>query len=371
MRRLAKPFLLLLIGVVACNGNRTTAGRDAGAPDTSAAGGQPIQTGGSKGGGGVTGSGGVSVTGGTVGTGGVQSTGGTSASGGSTASGGTGVRDASPDIAIGGDGNTAVDAGRDSNGGQGSDGAQGYCPSGWQLAWSDEFDGVAGATADSGKWVYETGNGSGGWGNSELEYYRSQNGVLDGNGNLVITAKQETVSGFNYTSARLKTQGKVTWTYGHIESRMKLPYGQGIWPAFWMLGNDISTNTWPGCGEIDVMESIGKELNKVHGTMHGPGYSGGAGPTATYTLPGSGKFADDFHVFAIEWEKDVVRWYVDGTLYSTKTPADIGSGNTWVYDKPFFILLNFAVGGQWPGNPDTTTVFPQTMTVDYVRVCQR
>ena len=352
MRRRVTLALGLVLGLVACNGNQPTAGHDAGLPDTSATGGQPAQTGGSKGSGGATGSGGA-------------------ATGGVTGSGGSGTWDASPDISIGGDGNTAVDVGRDSNGGQGMDGAQGYCPSGWQLAWSDEFDGAAGATADSGKWVYETGNGSGGWGNAELEYYRSQNGVLDGNGNLVITAKQETVSGFNYTSSRLKTQGKVTLTYGHIESRIKLPYGQGVWPAFWLLGNDIGANAWPGCGEIDVMENIGNEPTKVHGTMHGPGYSGGAGPTATYTLPGGGKFADDFHVFAIEWEQNVVRWYVDGTLYSTKTPADIGSGNTWVYDKPFFILLNFAVGGQWPGNPDSTTVFPQTMTVDYVRVCQR
>jgi beta-glucanase (GH16 family) len=237
--------------------------------------------------------------------------------------------------------------------------------------WSDEFGGTAGANADSSKWVYETGNGSGGWGNSELEYYRSQNGVLDGNGNLVITAKQESYDGFNYTSVRLKTQGKSTWTYGHIESRIRIPYGQGVWPAFWLLGDDIGTSPWPACGEIDVMENIGKEPNMVHGTMHGPGYSGAAGPTASYTLPGSGKFADDFHVFAIEWETDVIRWYVDATLYSTKTPADIGSGNTWVFDQPFFIMLNFAVGGTWPGNPDGTTPFPQTMTVDYVRVCQR
>lgn len=252
---------------------------------------------------------------------------------------------------------------------QSSDGTQGLCPPGYQLVWNDEFDGEAGASANTSKWVYEIGN-SNGWGNSELEYYRSQNGVLDGNGNLVITARQESYSSFSYTSARLKTQGKANWTYGHIESRIKIPYGQGVWPAFWLLGNDINRVSWPSCGEIDVMENIGKEPTEVHGTMHGPGYSGGAGPTAIYALPGHGEFADDFHIFAIDWEVNVIRWYVDGNLFSTKTPADIGSGNTWVFDKPFFILLNFAVGGTWPGSPDSTTTFPQTMQVDYIRVCQ-
>ena len=352
-----------MLGLVACGGSKNATGHDGGAQGGSATGGQIAQTGGNQGSGGVPSSGGTSASGGATG-----SDGGTGRDAGSTGgsgSGGAGGRDASPDVSIGNDGNSATP----DTGASPADGAPGLCPAGWQLAWSDEFDGAAGASADSSKWVYETG--AGGWGNSELEYYRSQNGVLDGVGNLVITARQEAYSGSSYTSARLKTQGKKDWTYGHIESRIKIPYGQGMWPAFWLLGNDISTNTWPGCGEIDVMENIGKEPTKAHGTMHGPGYSGGAGPTAIYTLPGSGKFADDFHVFAIEWEQSVIRWYVDGALYSTKTPADIGSGNTWVFSHPFFILLNLAVGGGWPGNPDTTTVFPQTMTVDYVRVCQR
>ena len=306
-----------------------------------------------------TGAGGAARTGGTLasGTDGVSSTGGTPGSGASLAAGG-----------IQGRGGATASGGVPGSGGTTPAGA---CPSGWNLVWSDEFDGAAGANVDTSKWVYETGNGSNGWGNSELEYYQSQNGLLDGNGNLVITAKQENFSGFNYTSARLKTQGKTSWSYGHIESRIKIPYGQGVWPAFWLLGNDIDSVSWPGCGEIDVMENIGKEPTKVHGTLHGPGYSGGAGPTAVYTLSDTGKFADDFHVFAIEWEANVIRWYVDGTLYSTKTPTDIGSGNTWVFAKPFFVLLNLAVGGSWPGSPDSTTTFPQIMTVDYVRVCQR
>jgi beta-glucanase (GH16 family) len=377
MRRLATLHLGFALVLLACAGNK-----GGGAPGTGGA----SATGGAVVTGGAKGRGGASASGGVVGTGGMQGTGGTSASGGSTAAGGTQgsggatgtggltgttAGDASPDVSIGNDGGASTDTAPVADTASGADGGSGPCPAGWNLAWSDDFDGVSGATADSNKWVYETGNGSGGWGNSELEYYRSQNGVLDGSGNLVITAKQETVSGFNYTSARLKTQGKSTWTYGHVESRIKIPYGQGVWPAFWLLGDDINTNSWPACGEIDVMENIGKEPTKVHGTVHGPGYSGGAGPTATYTLPGSGKLADDFHVFAIEWETNVIRWYIDGTLYSTKTPADIGSGNTWVFDKPFFILLNFAVGGGWPGNPDSTTTLPQTMTVDYVRVCQR
>ena len=394
MRRLAVLHLGLALGLVTCGGSKGGGGAGTGGtPATGAVqgtGGVPgtggsVTTGGLSGTGGKTGTGGATASGGSIGTGGVQGTGGATGSGGVTGSGGsisrdagtgtggnpgtggatgTTARDAGSDVSMDGDGGARADAGTE------ADVASGPCPAGWNLVWSDEFDGAAGANADSGKWVYETGN-SNGWGNSELEYYRSQNGVLDGSGNLVITAKQETVSGFNYTSARLKTQGKSSWTYGHIESRIKIPYGQGVWPAFWLLGDSISSVSWPGCGEIDVMENIGKEPTKVHGTMHGPGYSGGAGPTATYTLPGNGKVADDFHVFAIEWEANVIRWYVDGTLYSTKTPTDIGSGNTWVYDKPFFILLNFAVGGTWPGSPDSTTTFPQSMTVDYVRVCQR
>jgi len=254
-----------------------------------------------------------------------------------------------------------------------TNGGQVVCPAGWQLVWSDEFNGPAGSAADASKWLYESGNGSGGWGNAELEYYRpgNANGAMDGHGNLMITAKQETYGGFQYTSARLKTQGLATWTYGHIEARIKVPFGQGMWPAFWLLGDDIAKDGWPGCGEIDVMENIGKEPSKVHGTIHGPGYSGGSGPTAVYTLAGGATFADDFHIFAIDWEQNAIHWSVDGQVYATKTPQDIGSGNTWVYGHPFFILLNLAVGGQWPGNPDNSTTFPQTMTIDYVRVCQK
>jgi beta-glucanase (GH16 family) len=248
-------------------------------------------------------------------------------------------------------------------------------PPSWKLVWSDEFNGRNGARVDSSKWVAETGGG--GWGNDELEYYTSRpQNVSQENGKLVIKVLQEKYSGAggvtrNYTSARLKTLGKFSQTYGRFEARIKIPRGQGIWPAFWMLGNDIEKPGWPGCGEIDIMENIGKEPALVHGTIHGPGYSGANGIGAAYALPDDQRFADDFHVFAVEWEPNAIRFYVDDHLYATRIPTDLPQGTKWVYDHPFFLLLNVAVGGGWPGNPDPTTVFPQTMLVDYVRVYKR
>jgi beta-glucanase (GH16 family) len=240
----------------------------------------------------------------------------------------------------------------------------------WRLVWSDEFNGPDGSGVDPTKWVPETGGN--GWGNNELEYYtdRTANAYLQ-NGSLVIQANQETFGNRSYTSARLKTQDKFAQKYGRFEARIKVPQGQGLWPAFWMLGDNINQPgfEWPNCGEIDIMENIGREPSIVHGTIHGPGYSGGNGLGAPYTLP-SGKFADDYHLFAFEWDPDAIRWYVDGNLYETHTPADV-SGKTWVFDHPFFIIMNVAVGGIWPGNPDATTVFPQKMLVDYVRVYER
>jgi beta-glucanase (GH16 family) len=248
-------------------------------------------------------------------------------------------------------------------------------PTVWSLAWADEFDGANGSGVDPTKWTMETGGN--GWGNSELETYtsRTQNAFLN-NGSLVINALKETFTGTdgitrNYTSARLKTQTKFEQAYGRFEARARIPFGQGLWPAFWMLGNDISTSGWPACGEMDIMENIGREPSTVHGTMHGPGYSGGNGLSAAYTLPAGKNFSDDFHTFAVEWEPNVARFYVDGILYKTRTPADLPAGSKWVFDHPFFIILNVAVGGTWPGSPDSTTVFPQTMRVDYVRVYQR
>ena len=238
---------------------------------------------------------------------------------------------------------------------------------GWKLVWHDEFDGPAGSAPDASKWVHETGGN--GFGNNELEYYtdRTDNAALDGQGKLVITARKESYMNKQYTSARLKTQGKFEHTYGRYAARLRISLGQGLWPAFWMLGANIGSASWPMCGEIDIMENVGKEPSIVHGTLHGPGYSGGNGLGAPYTIMGA-KVADDFHVFAVEWESNTVRFYVDDHLYETRTLSDLPKGTTWVFDHPFFVLLNLAVGGQWPGNPDNTTTFPQTLVVDYVRV---
>jgi beta-glucanase (GH16 family) len=211
----------------------------------------------------------------------------------------------------------------------------------------------------------ETGGTAGVTASLECYTDRAENAALDGSG--VPLRQAESFLARNYTSARLKTQGKFEHTYGRFEARIRIPKGQGIWPAFWMLGNDIGSAGWPTCGEIDIMENIGREPTTVHGTIHGPGYSGGNGIGASYSLPGNAPFADDYHVYAVEWEASAIRWYVDGNLYA-RTPADLPSGARWVYDHPFFMIMNVAVGGQWPGNPDGTTSFPQTMLVDYVRV---
>jgi len=247
----------------------------------------------------------------------------------------------------------------------------------WVLVWSDEFNQQDGAAPDSTKWSFAEGVGNNGWGNNELECYtkRPNNAVIQ-NGNLVIMARRETYadsSGVtrNFTSARLRTQESFSQAYGRFEARIKIPAGAGLWPAFWMLGNNIKSVGWPSCGEIDIMENIGKESSIVHGTIHGPGYSAAKSISAPYTLNGERRLADDYHLFAVEWEPNAIRFYVDNDLYATRTPADLPSGTNWVYDHPFFILLNLAVGGNWPGPPDATTSFPASMLVDYVRVYQR
>ncbi len=246
---------------------------------------------------------------------------------------------------------------------------------GWTLAWSDEFNAPDNSPVDASKWVSESGGN--GWGNEELEYYttRPENAFQQG-GNLVIKVIQEKYKGKDgvtrdYTSARLKTLGKFSQKYGRFEARIKVPQGQGIWPAFWMMGDDIGKVGWPKCGEIDIMENIGKEPTLVHGTIHGPGYSGDKGIASPFSLPDNARFADDFHVYAVEWEPKAIRFYVDDHLYGTRTPAELPTGTKWPYDHPFFMLLNVAVGGSWPGNPDVTSQFPQTMLVDYVRVYKR
>jgi len=233
-----------------------------------------------------------------------------------------------------------------------------------QLVIQDEFD-TKGAP-NSSIWGYNIGTGANGWGNNELQYYtdRSENVTVQ-NGYLLITARKESFKGSSYTSARLLTKGKLEQTYGRFEARMRLPWGQGIWPAFWMLGADIDTNPWPGAGEIDIMEFRGQNPTVILGSVHGPGYSGGQSITKSYTL-NNDRFDTGFHVFGIEWGPQYVNYYVDNVLYNQITPADVPG--EWVFDKPFYILINLAVGGSFVGSPNSETVFPQTMLVDYVRV---
>ncbi|MGD0262076.1 MAG: family 16 glycosylhydrolase [Verrucomicrobiota bacterium] len=243
----------------------------------------------------------------------------------------------------------------------------------WQLVWSDEFNQPDGSSPNPTNWCYDTGGG--GWGNNELECYtsRTNNARIVG-GQLVIEADQESYGGCSYTSARLLTQGKWSWAYGRFEASIKIPRGQGIWPAFWMLGTNIDSVGWPTCGEIDIMENIGKTSDQGtdHGTIHGPqsggDYNGGAGVGGTYTLPGGAALADNFHIYAVEWTTNQIKFFLDTNLFFTATPASLPSGATWVFTQPQFFILNVAVGGNWPGDPDATTVFPQQMLVDYVHV---
>jgi beta-glucanase (GH16 family) len=229
----------------------------------------------------------------------------------------------------------------------------------WQLVWSDEFNGSIGPD-----WVFETGNGSAGLGNNELEYYRPENATIE-NGNLVITAKREDYGGFHYTSARMKTQGKKSWTYGRMEARIKLPVKQGTWPGWWMLGSNIGSVGWPASGELDIMEQINTG-NTVYGTAH---WQAANGSQADYgnslvTTPA------DYHVYAIEWDPDYIRWFVDGTQYHVMQITG-GTGNTQAFSKDFFLLLNMAVGGNWPGFTIDDGSLPAKMYVDYVRVYQK
>jgi len=237
-----------------------------------------------------------------------------------------------------------------------------------KLVWSDEFDLPRGAPPDPQKWTHDIGGG--GWGNRELQVYTSETGNAshDGTGHLAIRVLKDSEG--VHTSARLKTLRKFEWEYGKVEGRIRVPFGQGIWPALWMLGNDFPISGWPKAGEIDVMEHIGKEPSTVHGTVHGPGYSGKDGISTQTDLAGNQRFSDDFHVFAVIWSPDSIEFFVDDRSYGRVTPGNLPRGTQWVFDHPFFLLLNVAVGGEWPGYPDTTTVFPQEMLVDWIRVWQ-
>ena len=229
----------------------------------------------------------------------------------------------------------------------------------WNLVWSDEFDSTS---INTSNWTFDLGNS--GWGNNEWEYYtgREDNAKV-ANGNLMIIAKEESYGGSSYTSARMKSQGLKSFTYGKIEASIKLPSGKGLWPAFWMMGNSITTDGWPKCGEIDIMEHINNN-NSVNGTLHWE-YNGHASSGGVY----QGIDVGTFHKYSVEWSSKAISFLVDGSKY-WNVAIDKNQYNTGVFKLPFFILLNFAVGGNWPGYPDSTTSFPDTMFVDYVRVYQ-
>ena len=236
---------------------------------------------------------------------------------------------------------------------------------GYTLVWNDEFNGT---TINTDYWNFETGGS--GWGNNELEYYtNSSNNSYLSNGNLVIEARKETLGSNNYTSARLNTSGKKSFQYGRIDIRAKLPVAAGLWPALWMLGNNIGTVGWPKCGETDIMELIGSSPNRVVGSIHWAQANGSSGTVNNaYFLP-SGDFSAKFHVFSLIWKQDYIQILVDGIAYVTATNASITSG-TWPFNAPSFLIFNVAVGGDWPGPPSASTTFPQRMFVDYVRVFQ-
>lgn len=233
----------------------------------------------------------------------------------------------------------------------------------------ENFDGTE---LDTSLWSYDIGDGSSqglsGWGNNELQYYtdRLENVKVE-DGILNITARKEAYEEASYTSGRILTKLNFDQKYGRFEARMKLPWGQGLWPAFWLLGADIDEVGWPQTGEIDIMEYRGQEPTRIHGSVHGPGYSGAEAVSKSYNLEGD-RFDTDFHVFGIEWGKDYINFYVDDDLYNQITPEDVDG--EWVYNKPFYILINMAVGGSYVGSPTEDTVFPQTLEIDYVRVYQ-
>ena len=238
----------------------------------------------------------------------------------------------------------------------------------YKLVWQDEFTGTAGQLPDSAKWKFDVGTN---WGNNQLEYdtNRPENVSLDGAGHLAITARKEAWLGQPYTSGRINTNSLFSQSGGKFEARIRQPIGQGMWPAFWLLGSNFATAGWPGCGEIDIMEYRGQEPTILHGSLHGPGYSGGAAITKKYTAPVN--LSDGFHTYTVEWSSAAIVWSIDGKEYQTITPANVPSGGSWVFDHPFFVILDLAVGGGFVGSPDATTPFPMNMLVDYVRVYRK
>ncbi|MEO7962396.1 MAG: glycoside hydrolase family 16 protein, partial [Gemmatimonadaceae bacterium] len=255
--------------------------------------------------------------------------------------------------------------------------------SAWTLRWSDEFDGARGAGADAKSWSHDSGDGCAagncGWGNNEKEHYAegAPNASLTGSGELAIVARVAD-SGLScyygpcrYTSAKIKTQGKIQVTHGRVEARIRLPRGQGLWPAFWLLGSNIGPTPWPACGELDIMENHGSNVAQISSAIHGPGYSGGTTPFVHGTTRPDGSFADAFHVFAVEWDSSRIIFSVDNTPHYVVTKDEVRKHGEWPFDQPFFIILNLAVGGNFDGDPKSDAIFPATMLVDWVRVYER
>lgn len=235
-----------------------------------------------------------------------------------------------------------------------------------KLLWADEFDGTS---LNEKFWNYEIGNGNGGWGNNELQYYKKENTTVK-DGYLIIQAKSESAGNQIYTSSRLTTQDKFNFKYGRVDIRAALPKGQGIWPALWMLGKNIPQVSWPKCGEIDIMEMIGGDASGRDNTTHGTAHWDNSGQRAQYggsTKLSSGIFNGEFHVFSIVWDAKKIVWYLDDKEFHVidTTPAGLSE-----FQEEYFLLVNLAVGGDWPGKPDGTTVLPQYFVVDYIRVFQ-
>ena len=232
------------------------------------------------------------------------------------------------------------------------------------LVWSDEFNGPAGAAPDPAKWSVRTGNQG-----DCLNYYTTQgsNASLDGAGHLAIVALKQSYDGYPYTTARIDTRGLFSMTYGSIQASIKLPAGQGLWPAFWAEGTDVGSGvSWPQCGEMDIMENIGNDMYTEYVHIHGPSASGSYGPGAAVSSAIS--LATAFHTYGVNWSPNSVQFTFDGVPCGTYTPASLSPGDTWVFNKPFFLILSMCVGGDWPGPPNQYTVFPATMLVDWVRV---
>ena len=237
------------------------------------------------------------------------------------------------------------------------------------LVWNDEFDGPAGAPADAARWTIDPGLPQN---NEQQVYTPSGNGFHDGQGSFVLEARQEEREGRQYTSHRMNTSGTFSTQYGRFEARVKVPEGRGLWPAFWMMGSDfLEGRPWPYNGEIDIMEFIGQDPTNAHSTLHAPAYNGAGGHGGSYTLPDGSKISDGFHIWAAEWDSEGIQFSLDGrdVFYADKDEVESTRG-PWVYDHDFYMILNLAVGGDWPGPPDGSTPFPSRMLVDYVRVYQ-